>query len=84
MECSFILIAEDQPLLRNPYLPWHIYQNLPALIFNISAPPDPEADALLLLQPDRAVPADRQHGRVGVYPPARQRGEALTRWAVLE
>ena len=39
---------------------------------------DPAADPLLLLQPDRALPADRLHGRARLYVAAGLGREART------
>ena len=38
------------------------------------------ADAVLLLQPDRAVPPHLQHGRARLHPAAGLGGEAIARW----
>ena len=38
---------------------------------------DPPEDALLLLQPDRALSADRLHGGAGLHAAPGLRGEAL-------
>ena len=38
------------------------------------------ADAVLLLQPDRAVPPHLQHGRARLHPAAGLGGEAIAWW----
>lgn len=40
---------------------------------------DPQEDAVLFFQPDRAVRSDLQHGSPGLHTAARFRGEAYLR-----
>ena len=45
---------------------------------------DTQTDPLLLLQPDRPLHPDRQHGGAGVHPPPGLGGEVITRYKTLD